>query len=188
MKQKNNFLPKWSLSQLQKSYKKEKNKKVKLRLLCAIHRKKGDTILDISEKVVLAKSTVHDHLKRFENGSKALLYDGTRPGKPPKLSEKQVFSLKQAIENSPKSHGFDTDFWSTALVRCYVKEKYGKTYTMYGTRKLLKRLGFSLQKPRPIHHKGNAEKQAKYKKNSNVQSKSLKDMATKSFFWMKARS
>ena len=138
-----------------------------MRLLCAIHRKKGDTILKISDKVVLPKSTVHDYLKRFEQGSKASLYDRSRPGKPPKLSEKQVLSLKQAIGDSPKDYGCETDYWSTSLVRGYIKKTYSKVYTMFGTRKLLKRLGFSLQKPRPIHYKGEAKEHDKYKKNFN---------------------
>ncbi len=188
MKSKINYLSLWELKELKNLYKKEEDKKVKLRLLCAIHRKNGDTIIEISEKLFLAKSTVHDYLKRFEQGSKKSLKDKSRPGKPSKLSKMQTNELKKVIQDSPKRSHFDVDYWSTSLVRIFLKEKFGEKYTLFGTRKLLKRLGFSLQKPRPMHYKGDVKEHGKFKKKFKEPSKFSRKMATKSYIWMKVHS
>ena len=60
------YLQEWDLSDLKKFYKSKKNETLKLRFLCAIHRKKGNSIHQIAELVCIPKSTVHDYLKRFK--------------------------------------------------------------------------------------------------------------------------
>lgn len=183
---KNFYLSMWNLSDLEDLYRVERDRKVKLRFLCAIHRKRGDTIVSIAQKVCLPRSTVFDYLRRFESGVRDCLYDRPQPGKRPLLDESQFRHLEKVLTKSPVDVGLEVDFWSTSLVRKFIQKEFGPKYTMFGTRKLLKRLGFSLQKPRPIHHKGKEEEQTTFKKNSNELSRYSKTKATKYCFWTKA--
>lgn len=181
-----NHLPKWDLLELKKLYKSEKNEKVKLRFLCAIHRKQGKTIIEIADLLCLPKSTVGDYLARFNNSKElSFIKDKPKSGRPFKLNESNLKLLKKIIEKSPKEQNLDTDSWSTGIIRNFIKEKFDKKYTMFGTRKLLKKLGFSLQKPRPIHHLGNEDEQEKFKKNFHESLNFSKEKGTKSFFWTK---
>jgi len=189
MKSNITHLPNWDLFELKKLYKSEKNEKVKLRFLCAIHRKQGKSILKIAELLCLPKSTVHDYLNRFKTETEVeKISDKLKSGRPFKLSKSNLKFLSNSIEKSPKELGYDTDAWSTGLIRIFIKEKFNKKYTMFGTRKLLKKLGFSLQKPRPIHHLGNKLEQEEFKKNFHKQLNSIKKMDIKSSFWMKPHS
>ena len=61
-----NFLSNISLKKLEKLYNKENNAKSKIRLQCAILRKKGETIEFISNVTRRPKTTISDILKRFE--------------------------------------------------------------------------------------------------------------------------
>jgi transposase len=188
MKQKKEFLPQWSVKELKRMYKGEKDQKVKMRILCAIHRKSGDTLFEITEKTQISKSTIHDHLKRFKQGSKEALFDKKRPGKPPKLSLAQRKRLDSVLLRNPKEFGYEVDVWSTKLIMNYVKKEFKKSYTFYGMCKLLRSIKYSLQKQRPIHHKGDEKEQKRFKKNLNVQPKSLKNTDIKSCFWTKVQS
>lgn len=189
MVSKRNYLTKWDLARLKKLYKSEKNEKVKTRLLCAIHRKQGKSILEIADLVCIPKSTVHDYLQRFENTKNvSAIADKNRPGKPSKLTSKEIKQLVCAVEQSPKKSGLETDEWSTRLIKQHILNTFDKKYTMFGVRKLLKKLGFSLQKPRPIHHLGSLKEQSKFKKNLDGRSRFLNEKTTKYFIWMKPRS
>jgi len=189
MKSNKNYLPKWDLKELKKLYKSEKNEKAKLRFLCAIHRKQGKSILNISDLLCIPKSTVYDNLNRFKKSSKiSAIKDKPKPGRPSKLSKKQIKDLINNIENSPKKFNLETDCWSTSLIRKHINQEFKQKYTMFGVRKLLKKLGFSLQKPRPIHYLGNKTEQEKFKKNFHELSDVSKIKDTNAFFWMKHHS
>ena len=116
------------------------------------------------------------------------IVDKPRPGKPSKLTQEQIKLLNDSIEKSPKLSNLETDAWSTNLIRNFIAKQFKQRYSMFGTRKLLKRLGFSLQKPRPIHHLGNKSEQENFKKNFDEQSKFSNEKVTKYSIWTKQHS
>ena len=62
----NEFLPKTTLKELENLYAAEKKTKPKIRLLCAIHRKNGESIDNIAEMTSQKRATIHAHLRRFQ--------------------------------------------------------------------------------------------------------------------------
>jgi transposase len=145
------FLPNTTLQQLETFYAAEKRAKPKIRLLCAIHRKKGESIDDVAEITSLKRATVHSILCRFQergvNGKDAI----KQTGRPAFLTLEQRKSLVRQLERGPPKNR--NVLWSTKEVKEYVKEKYGVEYTNVHIWELLKALGFTLQKPRARHHK-----------------------------------
>jgi transposase len=145
------FLPNTPLYELQNLYAAEKRAKTKIRLLCAVNRKRGASIDDIAEITGLKRATVHSILRRFQergiSGKDAI----KQTGRPAFLTLKQRKDLVRQLEKGPPKNR--NGLWSTKEVKEYIKEKYVVEYTTVHVWELLKALGFSLQRPRPRHRK-----------------------------------
>lgn len=130
----------------------ESKAKPKVRLLCAIHRKKGESIDEIVEATNLKRTTVHDILHRFCDrgltGKDAIKQNG----RPSFLTLGQRKSLVKHLEKRGPS-GNKGGLWTTKEVREYIRRKYKVKYTTVHVWELLQALGFSVQKPRPRHYK-----------------------------------
>ncbi|MBI5332094.1 MAG: winged helix-turn-helix domain-containing protein, partial [Candidatus Aenigmarchaeota archaeon] len=85
-------------------------------------------------------------------------------GRPRKLNEKQMTKLRSNLIKGPEQCGFDKQLWSTRMVQDYAEKKYKIKYVDRHMRRLLKKMGFSCQKPRPIHYKTDKAKQEHFKK------------------------
>jgi transposase len=145
------FLPNVSLQELERLYAAENRAKPKIRLLCAIHRKKGASLDDIAEITSLKRATVHSILRRFQQrgvGGKDAI---KQTGRPPFLNPNQRKEIVRYLQKGPPKNR--TGLWSTKEVQEFIKQKYGVEYTSVHIWELLKALGFTLQKPRPRHHK-----------------------------------
>lgn len=146
------FLPRVELTQLQNMYVLEHHTKPKLRLLCAIHRKKGESIDEIVNATDLKRTTVHDILHRFcEKG--VIAKDAIKQrGRIPFLTLRQRRSLVRHLERRGPS-GNKGGLWTTKEVREYIRKRYDVKYTHVHVWELMQALGFSIQKPRPRHYK-----------------------------------
>ena len=158
------FLPKTELSKLKSLYSIEQKTKPKIRLLCAIHRKKGESIDEIAEETNLKRRTVHSILHRFcERGVEAK--DSIKQGgRPSFLTVRQRKSLVRYLEGRgpPRNEG---GLWTTKEVKEYIRKRYGVKYTSVHVWELLQALGLSMQKPRPRHYRHpNEEDIDKFKK------------------------
>ncbi len=158
------FLPKMELSKLKSLYSAEQKAKPKIRLLCAIHRKKGESIDEIAEETNLKRRTVHSILHRFcERGIEAK--DSIKQdGRPSFLTIRQRKSLVRYLEERGLLRN-DGGLWTTKEVKEYIRKRYDVNYTSVHVWELLQALGLSMQKPRPKHYKHpNKENIDKFKK------------------------
>ena len=181
------YLPEYTLDELISMYRREKNAKAKIRLLCAIHRKRGLSLQEISEITLLPVSTVSDQLKRLESDL-SNLYDKGGRGPHEKLSKDEIHDLIAAISLSPTKSGYPAVLWTTKMVRHFIKERYGLEYTPHGIRKLLNRYGFVLLKPRPEHIKGNKKLHERFKKNYPESLLRICRLDMRSYIWMNQAS
>ncbi len=145
------FLPGVRLERLQEAYRIEQRAKPKIRLLCAIHRKEGESIDEISEETDLKRRTVHAILHRFSNRGINAKDSIKQTGRPAFLTLRQRKNLVKQLERGPP--GNKTGLWSTKEVKTFIRRKYGVKYTTVHVWELLKALGFTIQKPRPRHYK-----------------------------------
>lgn len=158
------FLPRTNLDVLQKMYAEEQKTKPKLRLLCAIHRKKGESIDEIVDATSLKRTTVHDILHRFCKKGVIAKDAIKQKGRASFLTLRQRRSLIRHLERRgpPGNKG---GLWTTKEVREYIRKKYNVKYTHVHVWELLQALGLSVQKPRPRHYKHpNDEEIDKFKK------------------------
>jgi transposase len=157
------FLPIFSKEKLKKLYNKEKNSKAKLRLLSAIQRKDGKTLDEIAYSLQKPKTTIHDWLKRLEDKGINNLYDVKQPGKPCKLTKKELNKLEKILDESPEKQKIPYILWTTKLVQYIIQKEFGKGFGVRHIRRIIKQINFSLQIPRQEHRKANKKLQEKFK-------------------------
>ena len=182
------FLSGMPLTQLEHLYAQEKQAKAKTRLQCAILRKKGESQPFIAEMTGLPVTTVSGILRRLENRDVAACHAVKQQGQPRKLSAHQRKQLKKMVSGSPQKQGLPFVVWTTKLVQHIVHKKFGVSYVMMQIHRILKSLGFSMQKPRPHHLKANKRLQAQFKKKFGKDFDGLGSLDMRSSFWTKARS
>lgn len=163
LKKRDEFLVDISVSELKKKYDLEKNAKAKLRLLAALKRKKGDTLEDIASSLQKPKTTIHDWLRRLEDGGVEKLYDIKQSGKPAKLSKQQLDELKKVLDNPPQKQGLPFVLWTTKLVQYIIIKLFDIKYEIWNIWKIAKKLNFSLQVPRQKNRKSDKKLQEKFK-------------------------
>jgi transposase len=180
------FLPKLSLEELREMHAAEVSAKEKLRLLIAIKRKEGASFDAIAEQLEMKRITVNKILHRFQERGIAAKTDEKRSGRPRKLTQKQMKSLRKALISGPRK-GTNV-LWTTRMIMDLVRREYGPVYSTRHVRRVLHQLGFSIQKPRPRHYKTDIAKQAHFKKTSGKPSENTENVDSRSFFWTNAPS
>lgn len=180
------FLPNVSLERLNALYANEQNAKAKLRLLAAIRRKKGESIDDIVYSLEKPRRTIHGWLQRFEQRGIKGLYDTKQPGRTPKLDRSQLKKLRRELLRGP-AH-VPSRVWTMRLVADHIKKVYGVEYRRHNVFRLLRLLGFSVQKPRQQHYKADKNAQAVFKKKLDESQDSTAVAGGRSRVWTSARS
>lgn len=157
------FLPGTSLAKLKELYSAEKKAKPKMRLLCAIHRKQGESLDDIVFSTSMKRRTVHEILTRFCDRGITGKESIKQSGRPAMLTLKQRKALVKILEKGPARN--ESGLWTTKEVKEVIRKKFGVTYTNQHTWELLKAGGFSIQRPRQRHYKAASKQQiAAFKK------------------------
>jgi transposase len=68
-------------------------------------------------------------------------------GPDPHLSDAQRAAIDQALHQGARAHGFDTDHWTLARITTVIERLTGTRYHPGHTWKLLRRMGWRLQRP-----------------------------------------
>lgn len=84
-----------------------------------------------------------------ERGIKGLI-PKKAPGRKPFLSPEQEHRLSKIIENGPEAFGLDTGVWTGRVVRDVIERRFKVTYSVEQARRILHKLGFSVQYPKHV--------------------------------------
>lgn len=180
------FLSSVSLAVLEVKYDSEMNVKAKIRLQCAVLRRKGRSLSFISGVVGKRESTVSDILRRFEKKGVSGCYAIKQKGQPRKLSLSKRLLLKKILSESPEKQGLPFVVWTVKLAKYFIKHQFKIDYVTMQVHRIIKELGLSLQKPRPEHVRANKELQRQFKKNFSEELKNLCKQDMRSPILMKA--
>lgn len=146
----NFFLPGTTVNQLQKMYKLETKVKPKIRLLAAIHRKKGKSLDEIAYHVNASRNTVHGWLRNFTSRGLQAKDSIKQTGRPVSLSLAKRKKLIKDLERGPPHNA--SGLWTTKEVMHLLEKRYQQKYVKQHVWRLLVSLGFSLQRPRKQHY------------------------------------
>jgi len=160
------FLEEVSTNALRKAFVSETNARAKTRLHAAFLRRQGKRVDKIAETLGVTKSAVSKWLNKLHvNGIEAAV-PIKQPGRPKRLSAKQLAALRRDLLKEPAKHGYTYGMWETKLVQEHVRKKFGTLFVDRHMRRLLHKMGFSQQKPRPSDYRADKATQRRFKKNS----------------------
>ena len=72
------------------------------------------------------------------------------PGRRPLLTPAQEQRLAKIIENGPEAFGLDTGVWSGPIIRDVIERRFKIKYSVEQSRRILHKLGFSVQYPKHV--------------------------------------
>jgi transposase len=107
----------------------------------------GRSQAQVAQQLSVARqNTSRWHALWRAGGSDALASRGPT-GPDPRLSEAQRAAIDQALRQGAHAHGFDTDHWTLARITSVIERLTGTRYHPGYTWKLLRRMGWRLQRP-----------------------------------------
>lgn len=154
------------IARLKKTYKKEKDVKVALRVLMVIHTKRGESSWKVGEKLQCDHKAVLTWKKRYEKEGLEGLKTKQRSGKPTLLSRRQEEKIKKKIaEDNP------VNLWTTKKICDLIKKETGIKYTQRHVQRKLRKWDFNLLVPRPTFWQKASGEEIKnfWKKNSEIE-------------------
>ena len=150
------FLTHQERLELSKAHRKEKYRRFADRIKVILALDTGESVTDISRILLLDPDTVRSYKKKFQSkGLKGLCsfeYRGREPQLTKSEEKELVLELRSKI------------YLSTQEVIHYIEESFEVSYTKSGVISLLKRLGFSYQKPSLVPGKADAVAQREFLK------------------------
>ncbi len=106
----------------------------------------GHSQAKVAQMVGVARGTVAAWVKRREGGDDGLKQK-RHPGRPRKLDDRQMESLAKLLLRGPRKLGYSTELWTLERVGQVIERRFGVTFDPSGVWHLLRRMGWSCQKP-----------------------------------------
>ncbi len=108
---------------------------------------KGVGPTEVARRLGVSLSAANHWKGRWaRGGEEALRSQGSR-GRPSRLSEEQLARLHQELLRGPRAHGYDTELWTCPRVGVVIRRLFGVTYADSHVWKLLRKMGWTRQKP-----------------------------------------
>lgn len=107
----------------------------------------GYTQPEVAAKLGVTQGAVSQWKKAFDQEGRDGLIAKVHPGPTPKLSPAQGERLLKFLSQGPRKHGWTTELWTLPRVVELIERKFGVRYDQSGVWHLLRRLGWSCQKP-----------------------------------------
>ena len=103
---------------------------------------------EIARLLEAPRSRVSFWLQQYETHGWEALLEGHRSGRPPALTAAQLSQLDDLVDSGPVAYGFSSGVWTSPMIARVIAEEFGVSYHAGHVRKLLKGMGFSVQRPR----------------------------------------
>lgn len=118
-----------------------------LRRRCVELHEAGWKQLAIAQAFGLTQPWVSRTLKKYQQQGATALQEGKRTGAPARLSDQQVSQLVTALNKGATAHGFSGAVWTRSRINEVIKTLFGVSYDPSQVGRILKKVGWSRQKP-----------------------------------------
>jgi transposase len=102
---------------------------------------------DVARRIGVDPRRVSDWHQRWQAGGMQALRSRGPVGGKPKLDSRQWRELERILNAGPAKAGFDAGGWTLARIAAVVADRFGVVYHRYGLWYLLRRRGWSVQRP-----------------------------------------
>jgi len=103
---------------------------------------------EIARVLGAPRSRVSLWLQQYETHGWEALLEGHRSGRPKELNVVQLSRLDDIIDSGPGAYGFSSGVWTSPMIARVIAEEFAVSYHAGHVRKVLKAMGFSVQRPR----------------------------------------
>ncbi len=110
-------------------------------------KQKGWKQKDIAEALGVTPGAVSQWMRRVEEAGVEALHYRPSPGAKSRLSKVQQEELLVLLKSGAEAHGFRGDVWTQPRIARLVKREFAVSYHARHMGRLLKKLGWSKQKP-----------------------------------------
>ena len=120
-----------------------------LRRRCAALKEQNWPQVKIAQALGLTEGWVSQTLKKYrQDGLQALTWK--KPTGPAcRLNEQQLTELVTELNKGAPAHGFEGEVWTRPRINAVITQLFGVSYDPSQVGRLLKRVGWSRQKPQP---------------------------------------
>ncbi len=125
----------------------------------------GMSGLEVARLLGDAPRTVQYWVRRFEQDGLAGLLEGERPGRPRRLSERQLQEVNATLRSSPEESGLSGNLWDGKTLSAWIERRFGVSLGVRQCQYLFRQFGFRLRKPRPLIAQADPERRRMHKKN-----------------------
>jgi transposase len=108
----------------------------------------GHTSGQIAGLLKAPRSRVSQWLQHYQSFGDEALLEGHRCGRPPRLDGAQLRQLADIVESGPVAYGYLSGVWTSVMIATVIQEEFGVRYDPRHVRRVLDKLGFSLQRPK----------------------------------------
>ena len=109
----------------------------------------GWTQVKVACELRVTPAAVCQWARTRSSGGKKALKARPHPGPTPKLTGRQLEQLEKMLLKGPRQHGFSTELWTLQRVAELVDRRFSVTYDSSSIWHVLRRRGWSCQKPDP---------------------------------------
>jgi transposase len=110
-------------------------------------KEKGWTNAKIAEALGVTQGAVSQWFSRFKQHGRDALLHHPPSGAPSKLTEDQLSQLPELLLAGAESYGFTGQVWTSERVAWLIKFKFNVTFHRAHVCRILKKIGWSVQKP-----------------------------------------
>jgi transposase len=102
---------------------------------------------DICHSLDVSRRSIFYWLEHYDGSGVEGLREGEHPGRPAGLNVQELDRLAEILDSGPVAYGFSSGVWTCSRVGHIIQEEFGRGYHEDHVRKILHRLGFSVQRP-----------------------------------------
>jgi len=136
-----------NLIQLRKEAMADKAPRVALRIQGVLLSLEKHSVSEIARLLKVHRTSVHNWLQQWNVWGEEGLLEGHRPGRPVCLTEVDRQRLRDIVDSGPVAYGLQTGIWTSVNLAELIFEEFGVSYHPGHVRKVLRRIGLSVQRP-----------------------------------------
>ena len=103
---------------------------------------------EIARLLEAPRSKVSLWLQKFQSDGWKALLEGHRSGRPKELNSSEMAQLDDIVDSGPVAYGFASGVWTSPMIARVIADEFAVHYHPGHVRKVLKAMGFSVQRPR----------------------------------------